>query len=440
MVLSARPPAWRWGACGAGYVRESAALYRPRHPERSAFYRLLDAHFAEFESVHEERFEPEDGPLRTTATKVVGSFLDCGRPENGFARVRCPECGGEFFVAFSCQTRNFCPSCQQKRAELLAEKLREDVLAPVAHRHAIFTVPKALRRLFLRERRLLGILPRCAAEAITRCWRAALDRKDGVPGIVASIQTFGSQVNWHPHVHALVTEGLLLPGGTVVPGPAYDEPFERLLTETFRRLVLQALHREERISDSFLESLLTWRHGGGFSVYARHLILNEEPARLAHMSRYLVRPVVAGDRVHETADGRVLLDIPPDPKTGATALVLDPLEWIRRITNQIPEPRSHLVRYYGAYANRCRARFRAEEGKAGIREDASEAPEGRKSRASWARLLRRVFEVELTCPACGVDLTVVSVITEPETIDRILAHVRDEDVDLLFDARAPPAA
>ena len=439
-ALASRPPWWRWASGGAGYVRESAALYRPRHPERSAFYSLFDAHFAEFERVHEEMFEPEDGPLRSTVTKVVASFLDCGRPENGFARVRCPECGGEFFVAFSCQTRNFCPSCQQKRAELLAEKLREEVLAPVAHRHAIFTVPKALRRLFLRERRLLGILPRCAAQAITRCWRAALDRKDGVPGIVASIQTFGSQANWHPHVHALVTEGLLLPGGTAIPGPAYDETLERLLTETFRRLVLEVLHREERISESFLESLLTWRHGGGFSVYARHLILNEEPARLGHMSRYLVRPPVAVDRVHETADGRVLLDIPPDPRTGATALLLDTLEWIRRITNQIPAPRSHLVRYYGAYANRCRARYRAEEGESVAPEDESEVREPRQSRASWARLLRRVFEVELTCPRCGVDLSVVSFITEPETIDRILAHVRDEDVDLLFDARAPPAA
>ncbi len=237
-----------------------------------------------------------------------------------------------------------------------------------------------------------------------------------------------------------MTEGLLLPGGIAIPGPAYDETFERLLTETFRRLVLEALRREERISEAFLESLLAWRHGGGFSVYARHLILNEEPARLAHMSRYLVRPVVAGDRVHETADGRVLLDIPPDPKTGATALVLDPLEWIRRITNQIPAPRSHLVRYYGAYANRCRARYRDTEGEGVAPADELEAPKPRRSRASWARLLRRVFEVELTCPRCGVDLAVVSIITEPETVDRILAHVRDEDVDLLFDARAPPAA
>jgi hypothetical protein len=435
-----RPPRRSRARGGAGLVCDAPGLYRPRHPERTVFYRRLEAHFEEFAAVHEERFEDEDGPLRPVVRRVVEAYLDCGRPENGFARVRCPGCGGEFFVAFSCRTRNFCPSCQQKRAELLAERLREEILAPVAHRHAVFTVPKALRRLFLRERRLLGLLPRCAAEAITRCWRAALDRRDGVPGVVASIQTFGGQANWHPHVHALVTDGLVLPGGTFVPGPVYDERLERLLTETYRRLVLEALRREERISDTFLESLSTWRHGGGFSVYARHLILHEEPARLAHMARYLVRPPVAADRVRTTGDGWVLLVIPADPRTGATSLALDPLEWVRRITNQIPGPRMHLVRYDAAYANRCRALYRDEDGETRAVEPVSDDRGPRGSRASWARLLRRVFEVDLTCPRCGVDLVMVSVITEPETIDRILAHVRDEDVDLLFDARAPPAA
>ncbi len=62
--------------------------------------------------------------------RVVDQYLDCGRLENGFARVRCPDCRAEFFCAFSCQTRNFCGSCQQKRALLLAEKLRAEILAP----------------------------------------------------------------------------------------------------------------------------------------------------------------------------------------------------------------------------------------------------------------------------------------------------------------------
>lgn len=42
----------------------------------------------------------------------------------------------ETYVAlYYCQTRKFCPSCQQKRAALLAEKLREEILAQVPHRH-----------------------------------------------------------------------------------------------------------------------------------------------------------------------------------------------------------------------------------------------------------------------------------------------------------------
>ena len=98
----------------------------------------------------------------------------------------------------------------------------------------------------------------------------------------------------------------------------------------------------------------------------------------------------------------------------------------------------HLVRYYGAYANRCRAEYRAPEEEAGTA--LVEEPAHRPSRASWARLLRKVFEIELTCPRCGADLAIVSFITEPEIVDRILAHVQEEGTELLFDARAPPAA
>src|SRR3972149_2896713 len=35
--------------------------------------------------------------------------------KNGFARVRCAECGNEYLLAFSCKRRHFCPSCHQKR-------------------------------------------------------------------------------------------------------------------------------------------------------------------------------------------------------------------------------------------------------------------------------------------------------------------------------------
>ena len=67
-----------------------------------------------------------------------------------------------------------------------------------------------------------------------------------------------------------------------------------------------------------------------------------------------------------------------------------------------------------------------------------------KSRASWARLLRKVFEVDpLTCLRCGAEMKVISVITEGALIDKLLKHVRgraEEQGDDPFDPRAPPAA
>jgi hypothetical protein len=101
-------------------------------------------------------------------------------------------------LAFSCQTRNFCPSCQAKRAALLAEKLSEEILARVPHRHVVLTIPRALRGLFERERRLLGLLARTGYEAIRRAFAALVDEPAAVPGVVISIQTFGSFANFHP--------------------------------------------------------------------------------------------------------------------------------------------------------------------------------------------------------------------------------------------------
>ena len=55
-------------------------------------------------------------------------------------------------------------------------------------------------------------------------------------------------------------------------------------------------------------------------------------------------------------------EIPPDHRTGATTLSLDPLQWMRRITHQIPAKGTHLVRSFGAYANRVRKLYQDPSG------------------------------------------------------------------------------
>jgi len=337
-------------------------------------------------------------------------------------------------------------SCQAKRAALFAEKLEVEILAPVPHRHLVFTVPKALRGLFERERKLLGLLPRCAFAAARRLYQGHFDRRDALPGMVASIQTFGSALNFHPHVHALVTDGVLEKGGGFLPLAAPD--FDAL-EELFRRLVLAALVKAERLSEGFRDRLLTWRHSG-FSVYGAQVILPEETGRLAHLARYATRPPLAQQRVQRRPDKTYLLQVPPDPATGATQLALDPLDLIHRLAQQIPDPRQHLVRYYGAYANRARREFRAAEedlnggGPGGPEPDAdadAESEIASERRRSWARLLRKILEVDpLLCPKCQVEMKIVSVITDPVVVDAILRHVDQGGGHDPHAPRAPPAA
>jgi hypothetical protein len=152
---------------------------------------------------------------------------------------------------------------------------------------------------------------------------------------------------------------------------------------------------------------------------------------------------VAFDRVSTTPDGKVLLAMPEGHDGTDGAVVLDPLEWIRRITWHIPDHGQHATKYSGAYANRSRALYRPAtgEGTAGKPVAAQVAEPRPLSRASWARLIRRVFPCDpLTCVRCGAEMKIISFLTEPAVIDKIVRHLEEHPRDDPFDARAPPAA
>ena len=128
-----------------------------------------------------------------------GAFLKCGDLHEGFARVRCPDCRHEMFVAFSCKQRCACPSCHQKRALLTAVHVAEEVCFPVAHRQVVLTIPKRLRLHARFDRKLLGKLCSRAWTCIRAEIRRQLGRRDVMPAMIGTIQTHGELLHWHPH-------------------------------------------------------------------------------------------------------------------------------------------------------------------------------------------------------------------------------------------------
>ena len=123
------------------------------------------------------------------------------------------------------------------------------------------------------------------------------------------------------------------------------------------------------------------------------------------------------------------------------------LEWIHRITAHIPDPGRHCQRFYGAYSNRARVAGSSAVGdRAGSAAEAGaeqgNADFSRAARSTWARLLRKIFEVDPLVCQCGARMRIVSLITEPRVVDRILRHRESERCKTKdpFEPRAPPTA
>jgi len=325
----------------------AAKMYRPRNPEASPFFALVRDHFDAFERVYDERFQPKYGYWRPVIRSAIDKFLKCGDLREGFARVRCPDCGKEFFVAFSCRQRCCCPSCDQKRALLLGMRLAEEVLAPVSHRQWVLTMPKRLRIFFRYDRRLLGKLCRLAYETIRDGLRQACGVREGEPGYVGAIQTFGDLMGWHSHIHAIVSEGLFKRDGFFIRITRVD--MERC-AEMWRERVFDLLLREEKIDEEVVRTMRGWPHSG-FSIDSSVRITADDTEGMQRLISYISRcPFSLVRMIKVTEDGQVIYRAGRSeclrfPRPGDERLregvsrnfqVFDALEFLAEVTQHIP--------------------------------------------------------------------------------------------------------
>ena len=401
-----------------------AGIYRERHPEHTVFYRVFFHCFEEFLREYENRFEREYGYLRPVIQEVVERYLDCGNPMCGFARIRCPDCGEERLLCFSCKTRGFCPSCHAKRREEWGEWVRTELLLDVPHRQVVFTVPKMLRLFFRFKRKLLNDLCLCAMRTLVKFLHAASSRVL-MPGVVAVIQTFGERINFHPHIHVLVTEGGTAPDGAFHHVSSFHDG---IIRDLFTHEVFSLLLREKLISLPLVQKILGWRHTG-FNAHSKVKATSKREAE--RVVKYMIRPLLSLKRLSfDETKGKVRYQC---SRQGSQEESMDYLQFIARLTSHIPDKGQVMIRYYGLYSNAHRGKMR----KAGfdpshppiIEDEPDYVPS-----KGWAEMIRKVYEVDpLLCPSCGGQMRIISFIEEPKVIDRIIAHLK-----LTFEAERPP--
>ena len=157
--------------------------------------------------------------------------------------------------------------------------------------------------------------------------------------------------------------------------------------------------------------------------------------RLEQLCRYITRPALSDERVQLNAAGQVELKLKTPWRDGTTHLVMSPLEFMQRLAALVPRPRLHLIRYHGVLAPNARLRPLVVPQKPEVQERAAEVAvaggcdvqtvQSRPHRVSWARLLKRVFDIDVErCPNCGAgELKIIAAILERPVIEKILSHL-----------------
>jgi hypothetical protein len=462
--------------------------YVPRDPSQTVLYQVIADHLETFLASLDA--DPDATGLPVYVQRELYDYLQCGILAHGFLRLGCDTCHKELMLPFSCKRRGFCPSCAGRRMAQTAAHLVEQVIPWVPTRQWVVSVPIPLRYWMASSQDLTATVHTIMRTTIGQYYvnqavTHGVPREKVQPGSVTFIQRFGSAINLNVHYHFVFLEGVYLDradqGRTprfLTGEPPTDTDIADVVQKISRRVIRKLRHLwyleagidvavatgydplvddapelartmaasvQQRIAFGERAGQKVRRIGSGFgaegetptltgprcasmqgfSLHANTQVPAHRRDQLERLLRYTARGAVSLERLTQDANGDLLYTFTHPWSDGTTGIRLSPLELLEKLAALVPLPRVHLVRYGGCLAphSHLRGAIIPTPRQQGVDEEETDTWS---SHWSWARLLKRVFALDMArCPWCqrGV-LRLIAAITHGEVIRKILQHLK----------------
>ncbi len=289
--------------------------------------------------------------------KVFNTIRNCNTKELGYHKCTCKDCGEEYFGYNSCRNRH-CPMCQNYAREKWIQN-ESSYLLDTRYFHIITTVPYELNELFLyNQKTLYNILFKATSESILQL---AEDSKwlGAKVGITSVLHTWGQTMEFHPHIHSIVTGGGLKNNKWVtcdkdylfkvqVLGSLFRGKFLYYLKHEFNNLTLNNKLKDINSFNKFLEPL-----------YNKTWITYIEPPKgktenvIEYVGRYSFRVAISNQRIKNVANGLVTFeykDYKDNCKIKETTITAE--EFIRRFLLHVLPESFTKIKHYGLLSNR----------------------------------------------------------------------------------------
>jgi Putative transposase/Transposase zinc-binding domain len=276
--------------------------------------------------------------------RALADIAACCTKELGGRLYSCDDCDDTFWSYHCCRNRA-CPKCHASQTKEWLQK-RQAELLPCDYFHAVVTIPKGLRSAFFRNQKLMyGLLMQVSAAAIKDL---CADKRHlgALPGILSVLHTWNGRLDYHPHVH------LLLTGGGITADGQHWEPargeflvpvavLSRKIAARFRAAL------EAKAPAIFAEIPAdVWRRE--WVSFCKHYGHGND-AVLTYLSRYVFRTAICNARILHMDQTHVTFRW---KDRGAGAWRTERLpggEFLRRFLQHVLPRGFHKVRYYGLW-------------------------------------------------------------------------------------------
>ena len=335
---------------------------------------------------------------RKTVIENIDRMISCGDPSQGGTMFGCPVCGNLHFVAFTCKSR-FCPSCGNKYNHLRSLHMSSKLVSCV-HRHCVFTIPEELRPYFLKDRSLLNCLFHSVRDVILRMFFKMNKSELFTPGFICVLHTFGRDLKWNPHIHALISEG---GSGNITPWRPVKHFDYTFLRNAFRKVLLDKLTSKLGSSFKKIKNKIYHDHTQGFYVFAKPSLASPDHT-IKYISRYLGRPVIATSRIDSYDGEYVTFHYTRHEDHKTVTEHIPALDFIKRLIVHIPEKHFKMLRYYGIYAKHHPQEKRLRK---------AVSPEKHRfflRHSDWRNMILLSFGMDpLQCQKCGTSMLALEV-------------------------------
>jgi len=207
-----------------------------------------------------------------------------------------------------------------------------------------------------------------------------------------------------------------------------------------KAMVLKTVHDIDHNSNTGLVT-----KNSGFSLHAGVATKADERDKLERICRYIARPAIAEERLSTNVRGEVILRFKKPWTDGTTAIKFSPMEFMERLAALVPRPRIHLTRFSGVLAPHYKFRkqivpAKKTEPQLELISANNKKEEEKSENVHWARLLKRVFNIDVShCPKCNGNMRIIAAIEEPAIIKKILEHLGlPSKPPKIHSARGPP--